>query len=90
MDTQPPQPGTGGSKSRRLAGVSSNTSLISTQQERRDQLIHDDAADAATKHMTQDAHLKIIRKTGSSTNKKQHAVGCEYLHAVVNGCQLTI
>jgi hypothetical protein len=34
--------------------------------------------------------LKIVRKTGSSTNKKQHAVGCEYIHSGVNGRQLTI
>jgi hypothetical protein len=65
-------------------------SLIGTQQERRHQLLHRKAADAATKHMTQDAHLKIICNTGSSTNKKQHAVGCEYLHTMVNGHQLTV
>jgi hypothetical protein len=40
--------------------------------------------------MTQDAHLKIVRKTGSSTNMQQHAFGCEYIHSEVNGRQLTI
>jgi len=40
--------------------------------------------------MTQDAHLKIVRKTGSSTNTKQHGVWCEYIHTVVNGRQLII
>ena len=40
--------------------------------------------------MTQDAHLKIVSKTGSSTYKKQHAVRCEYIHTEVNGRQLTI
>jgi hypothetical protein len=40
--------------------------------------------------MTQDAHLKIVRKTGSSKNKKQNAVGCEYIHIEANGGQLTI
>jgi len=90
MDTQPPQPGPSGSKSGQLAGASSNTSLIGTQQERRHQLVHREAADAATKHMTEDAHLNIVRKTGSSTNKKQHAVGCGYLDTVVNGRQLTV
>jgi len=39
---------------------------------------------AATNHMTQDAHLKIVRKTGSSRNKKQHVVGCEYIHIKAN------
>jgi len=90
MDTQQPQPGPSGSKSAQLADASSNMSLISTQQERRHQLVHREAADAATKHMTKDAHLKIVLKTGSSKNKKQHAVGCEYLHTVVNSLQLTI
>ena len=90
MDTQPPQPGPSGSKSDQLAGASLNTSLIGIQQERRQQLVHREAADAATKHMTEDAHLKIICKTGSSMNKKQHAVGREYLHTMVNGRQLTV
>jgi hypothetical protein len=90
MDTQPPQPGRSRSKSGGLAGASSNTSLIGTQQERRHQLVYREAADAATKHMTQEAHLKIVRKTGSSTNQKQHAVGCEYHHTVVNSHQLTV
>jgi len=43
-------------------------------------LVHRKAANAAIKHMTQDAHLQIVRKSGSSKNKKQHAVGCEYIH----------
>jgi hypothetical protein len=90
MNTQPPQPGPSGSKSGQLADALSNMSLIGTQQERRHQLAHREAADAATKHMTKDAHLNIVCKTGSSTNMTQHAVECEYLHTVVNGCQLTV
>jgi len=89
MDTQSPQPGLSGSESSRLAGASSITSLIGTQQELRHQLFHGDAANAATKNMTQDEHLRIVCKTGSSMNKKQHAVGCEYVHTVVNGRQWT-
>ena len=65
-------------------------SPFDTQQECKQQLLHRDTASAATKNKTQDAHLIIVRKTGSSTNKKQHAVGCEYIHTVVNGHQLTI
>jgi len=38
----------------------------------------------------EDAHLKIIRKTGSRKNKKQHAVGCEYIHIEAKGGQLTV
>jgi len=40
--------------------------------------------------MTQDAHLEIVRKSGSSTNKKQHAVECEYVCTLVKGRQLTV
>ena len=89
MDTQPPPAGESGSNTGRLAGATSNTELLGTQQERRHKLVHRDAANVATKHMTQDAHLKIVRKTGSSKNKKQHAVGCEYILIVANGGQLT-
>jgi hypothetical protein len=49
-----------------------------------------DAANAATKNMTQDVHLKIVHMTGSSTNKKQHEVGCECIHTAVNGSQITV
>jgi len=90
MVTQPPQPGPSGSESSRLAGASSNTSLIGTQQESSHQLVHRDAANAATKHITLDAHLKIVCKTGRSTDTQQHAVGCVYIHSVFNGGQYTI
>jgi len=89
MDIQPPPAGESRSNTGRLAGATSNTELLATQQERRHKLVHRDAANVATKHMTQDAHLKIVRKTGSSRNKKQHPVGCRYILIVANGCQLT-
>jgi len=89
VDTQPPQAGESGSNTGRLAGATSNTELLGTQQERRPKLVHRDAANVATKHMTQDAHFKIVRKTGSSKSKKQHAVGCRYILIVANGGQLT-
>jgi hypothetical protein len=79
MDIQPPPPGESGSNTGRLAGATSNMAILGTQQERRHKSVHRDSANAATKHMTQDAHLKIIRKTGSSKNTKQHAVGWEYM-----------
>jgi len=90
MDTQPPPLGESGWNTSQLAGATSNTEILGTQQECRHKLVHRDAANAATKHMTQDAHLKIVRKTGSSKNKKQHAVGCEYIHMEANGGQLTV
>jgi hypothetical protein len=52
MDTQPPLPDESGSNTGRLAGATSNTEILGDQQERRHQLIHRDAANAATKHMT--------------------------------------
>jgi len=76
MDTQRPPPGESGTNTGRLVGATANTELLGTQQEHRHKLVHRDAANVATNHMTQDAHLKIVRKTGSSKNKKQHAVGC--------------
>jgi len=90
MDTQPPGPGPSGSKCSRLAGTSSNTLLIGTHQDHRHQLVNRNTANAATKHMTQDAHFNIVCKTGSSTNKKQLAVGFEYIHTVVNSSRLTV
>jgi hypothetical protein len=90
MDTPPPRPGENGSNTGRLAGASSNTDILGTQPERRHMLVHHDAANAATNHMTQNAHLKIGRKTGSSKNKKQHAVGCESIHIEAIGGQCTV
>jgi len=90
MDTQPPPPGEGGSNTGRLAGATSNTDIPGTQQERRHKLVHRDAANVATKHNTQNAHSKIVQKTGSSKNKTQHAVGCEYIHIEAKGGQLTV
>jgi len=90
IHTPPPQPDPSGSKSSRLAGAMSIKSLIGTQQKRRHQLVYCNAANAATKDITQDAHLTIVSKTGSSTNMKQCAVGCEYIHTVVNSRQLGV
>jgi len=89
MDTQPPLAGESGSNTGRLADATSNTELVGTHQELRHKLVHRDAANVATKHMTQDAHLKIVHKTGSSKNKEQPAVGCKLMLIVANGGQLT-
>jgi len=90
MDTQQPPPGESGSNTGRLADPTTNTYILGTQQECRYKLVHRDAANTASKHMTQDAHVKIVRKTGSSKNTKQHAVGCEYIHIEAKGGQLTV
>jgi hypothetical protein len=90
MHTQPPPPGKKGSNTGPLAGATSNMAILGTQHESRQKFVHCDTADAATEHMPQDAHLKIVRKTGSSKNKTPHAVGCEYIHKEANGGQLSV
>jgi len=90
MDIQPPPPGESRSNTGRLACASSNTDILGTQQEPRHKLVDRDAANAATKYMTQDAHLKIVRKTGSRKNQKQHAVGCECIRIEAIGGQLDV
>ena len=77
MAPQSPQPGVIQSESNRTAGASSNAPLAETQLERRHQLVHHDAAIAATENMAQDAHLQTVRKTWRTNNRHQHAIGCE-------------
>jgi hypothetical protein len=55
METQPPPPGESGSNPGRLVGATSNMQFLDTRQERRQKLVHRDAANVATKHMTQNA-----------------------------------
>jgi len=90
MFTQPPPPGESGWNTSRLAGATLNTEILGTQQERNHKFVHRDAANAATKYVTQDAHFKIVRKTGSSKNEKQHAAGCKYSHMEANSGQFTV
>jgi len=90
MDTQPPPPGESGSNTGRLAGATTNMDILGTQQERRLKLVHRDAADVATKHMTQDAPLKIVHKTRSRRNMKQHVVHCVYIDIDAISGQLTV
>jgi len=82
MASQTHQPGKNGIEAGGSTGITLNTSLSGTQQERRNQFFERNAANAATKNMTKDAHLKIVRKTGSSKNTKQHAIGCKYIHII--------
>jgi hypothetical protein len=90
MDTQPPLPGNSESNTGRLAGATSTMAILGMQQERRKKSVYRDTGNAATKYKTQDAHLKIVRKTGSSKNKMRNAARCEYIHIQANGGQLTI
>jgi len=88
MATQTAQTGESGSESSEMMGASSNASREGTQQQCRHQLVHREAANVATENMTQDSHLDIILKTGSSTNKKHHAIVCEYVRIMVYSSQL--
>jgi len=83
MTTEIRQTGESGSELSETTGASFNASLESTQQQRRHQAVHLEAANVATQNMTQDAHLKIVCKTGSSTNKTQHTIVCEYVYILV-------
>jgi len=65
-------------------------SLIGTQQEHRHELGLRDTAKAAAEDITPNAYLKMVHKTESSKNQKQHAVGCGYDHIGVNGGHLTV
>ena len=77
MAPQTPQPDVVQSESSQTTGASSNVPQRETQQQRRHQLVHRDAAIAATENMAQDAHFKIVHNIGCSNNSQQHAIGCE-------------
>ena len=74
----------------RTTCASFNTPPADTKLQRRHHIAHYDAANAPTENMTQDAQLKVIRKTGGSKNKKQHTIGCDYTRIEVDDRQLMI
>ena len=88
--THTPQPTENGSDMSESSGASSNASLAGTQLQCRHQLVHHDTTNTATRNVTQNAHSKIICKTGTSKIKNQHGIGCNYIHIEVNWHQLTI
>jgi len=87
MATEISEHGESASETSRSTGAASNEGLAGTHQQRRHQLVHQEAANAATDNMTLYSNLKIISITGSSKNTKQHVVGCEYIHIELNGHQ---
>jgi len=87
MAPQTPQQVEHGTESSRTTGASANTPLTETQLQRRHDLAHRDAANAATENTTLDAHLTFVRKAGCSKNLQQHTIGCEYSRFVVDDCQ---
>jgi len=89
MATETPQDGDSGSELSQMMVDSSNVPFAGPQQHLEYQSGHGKGADVATVNMTEDADLKIVPKTASSKNKKQHAVGCSYIHTRVNSAPLT-
>jgi len=77
-----------GAKSSQITGASSNAPLGETKQQRKYQLVHRNAAIVAPENLTQEAHLNKVCKTGSSKNRKQHAIRCESIHICVDDGQL--
>jgi len=73
--------------SSRTTGAPRNAQLGDTQQQRRHQIVYSDAAIVGTENLSQDTHLKKVRKTGSSRNMKQHEIRCESIHIRVNDGQ---
>jgi hypothetical protein len=61
----------------RTMGASSNPPLAESQLQCRHQLVHRDAAIAATKNMAHDLHLNKVRKTGLNNNRQQYAFRCD-------------
>jgi hypothetical protein len=90
VDTQTPPPGDSGSNNGRLEGATSITAILRTQQERGHKAVYRDAANGATKRMTQDTPLTMVHKTESCQNKNQHAVVCDNIQIDANSGELTV
>ena len=90
MAQQTHQEGTSGSESSKMMGASSTTWPTETQLQCRHHIVQGDAANAATKNMTQHAEFKMFRKTRCSNDEKQHLIRYEYIHSEVDVRQLTI
>ena len=71
-------------------GGSANTPPAETQLQHRPHLAHRDAANAATEKVAMNTQLKTLSRTGSSRNKTQHAISCEYSRLNVDDRQLMI
>ena len=82
--------GESGTESSRMTGASSNTPPAETQLQRRHHFGHRDTANAATENTTLDAQSNNVRKTGSSKNKKQHAIRWKCSLIEVHGRRLMI
>jgi len=90
MAPRTPHQGESGTGSSRTMGTLSNMPCAETQLQRRNHVAHPNHANAATEHVCLDSWSKIVHKTGSSQNKKQHVIGCEYSRFEVDCTQLII
>jgi hypothetical protein len=71
------QPGENGNNPGGSTCVAPNTPLSGTQLGHRHLVVQWNVGISAAKNMTVDAHLKTIRKSGSSKNMKLHTIGYE-------------
>ena len=90
MAPQTPQPSLIESEWSQTTGTLLNAHRAEEQQQCRQQLVHHDSAIAASGNNPQDTHFKMVRHTGRSYNRKQHTIGCEYLHIDVERSQIMI
>jgi len=84
------QPGAIGAELSRTTGASTNAPPGQAKQQRRYQWVHRDTAIVATKSTTPEVDVTTVCKTGSSTNKKQHLLGCESIQINVDNGQQAI
>jgi len=73
-----------------MMGASSNMPSAETQLQHRHQLVHSDAAIAATGNMTLDEPTKMAHNTRNNKNQKEHAHRCAYMQIEVDCRQLMI
>jgi len=90
MAPQTAQEAASGSDLSRMTGAFSNAPPPETHHQCRPHLGHCNAANAATGNTTQYTRFKNIGNSTSSENQKQHEIGCECIHIVLGGCELTV
>jgi len=90
MAPHTPQERRSRSQSSRTMADSSTMPPAGTQSHYSQQVVHRDNVNAATENMTLDVDWNIVCKIGLSKSRKQHLIGCQYIHIEVDGHQLTI
>ena len=79
-----------GAESNRTTGRWRNAPNGKTQQQCTLHLVQRDTGIVATKNVTQNAHLKMVRKAGKSKNNKQHLIKGGSFNIIADNGQLRI